>query len=80
MQNTKTQVSIATLALFNISKRNVAEAIGSGSNTQLNIVGKQRSRGVEFDLNGQITDSLSVAANYTYTKVKSLETSVILMR
>ena len=62
-----------TLALFNITRRNVAEAIGSGSNAQLNIVGKQRSRGVEFDLNGQITDSLSVAANYTYTKVKSLE-------
>jgi len=63
----------ATLALFNISKRNVAETVGAGSNAQLNIVGKQRSRGVEFDLNGQITDSLSVAANYTYTKVKSLE-------
>ena len=63
----------ATLALFNITKRNVAEAVSSGSNAQLNIVGKQRSRGVEFDLNGQITDSLSVAANYTYTKVKSLE-------
>lgn len=51
----------------------MAEAVGSGSNAQLNIVGKQRSRGVEFDLNGQITDNLSVAANYTYTKVKSLE-------
>ena len=63
----------ATLALFNISKRNVAEAVGSGSNAQLNIVGKQRSRGAEFDLNGQITDNLSIAANYTYTKVKSLE-------
>ncbi len=63
----------ATLALFNISKRNVAETVGSGSNAQLNIVGKQRSRGMEFDLNGQITDNLSVAANYTYTKVKSLE-------
>ena len=48
----------------------MAEAVGSGSNAQLNIVGKQRSRGVEFDLNGQITDNLSVAANYTYTKVK----------
>ena len=63
----------ATLALFNITKRNVAEAVGSGSSAQLNIVGKQRSRGVEFDLNGQVTDNLSVAANYTYTKVKSLE-------
>lgn len=63
----------ATFALFNISKRNVAETVGSGSNAQLNIVGKQRSRGAEFDLNGQITDNLSIAANYTYTKVKSLE-------
>ena len=63
----------ATFALFNITKRNVAETVGSGSNAQLNIVGKQRSRGMEFDLNGQITDNLSVAANYTYTKVKSLE-------
>ena len=63
----------ATFALFNITKRNVAETVGSGSNAQLNIIGKQRSRGVEFDLNGQITDNLSVAANYTYTKVKSLE-------
>ena len=63
----------ATVSLFNINKRNVAEAVGSGANAELNIVGKQRSRGVEFDLNGQLTDQLSVAANYTYTKVKSLE-------
>ena len=63
----------ATLALFNINKRNVGETVGSGSNTQLNIVGKQRSRGVEFDLNGQLTDALSIAANYTYTKVNALE-------
>lgn len=63
----------ATVSLFNINKRNVAEAVGSGANAELNIVGKQRSRGVEFDFNGQLTDRLSVAANYTYTKVKSLE-------
>lgn len=63
----------ATVSLFNIHKRNVAESVGSGANAELNIVGKQRSRGIEFDLNGQLTDSLSVAANYTYTKVKSLE-------
>ncbi|OOF47163.1 ligand-gated channel protein [Rodentibacter trehalosifermentans] len=63
----------ATLSLFDINKRNVAEAVGTGANAELNIVGKQRSRGVEFDLNGQLTDNLSIAANYTYTKVKSLE-------
>lgn len=63
----------AMVSLFNINKRNVAEAVGSGANAELNIVGKQRSRGVEFDLNGQLTERLSAAANYTYTKVKSLE-------
>ncbi|QEH45462.1 TonB-dependent siderophore receptor [Aggregatibacter actinomycetemcomitans] len=65
----------ATVSLFNINKRNVGETVGSGANAQLNIVGKQRSRGVEFDLNGQLTDNLSIAANYTYTKAKSLENS-----
>ena len=63
----------ATVSLFNIDKRNVGETIGTGVNAYLNIVGKQRSRGVEFDLNGQLTDQLSVAANYTYTNAKSLE-------
>ena len=63
----------AMVSLFNINKRNVAETVGSGANAELNIVGKQRSRGVEFDLNGQLTERLSAAANYTYTKVKSLE-------
>ncbi|MBN6063979.1 TonB-dependent siderophore receptor [Aggregatibacter actinomycetemcomitans] len=63
----------ATVSLFNINKRNVGENVTVNGVTQLNIVGKQRSRGVEFDLNGQLTDNLSVAANYTYTNVKSLE-------
>ena len=63
----------ATVSLFNIDKRNVGETIGTGANAYLNIVGKQRSRGVEFDLNGQLTDNLSLAANYTYTNAKSLE-------
>ncbi|KYK87255.1 hypothetical protein SA508_07160, partial [Aggregatibacter actinomycetemcomitans serotype d str. SA508] len=58
---------------FNINTRNVGENVTVNGVTQLNIVGKQRSRGVEFDLNGQLTDNLSVAANYTYTNVKSLE-------
>ena len=59
------------------SKRNVAETVGSGSNAQLNIVGKQRSRGMEFDLNGPIADNLSVAANYTYTKVNHLKMIIL---
>ena len=63
----------ATVALFDINKRNVAETIEVNNKSELQIVGKQRSRGIEFDLNGQLTDNLSIAANYTYTKVKTLE-------
>ncbi|HHF3342791.1 TPA: TonB-dependent siderophore receptor [Haemophilus influenzae] len=63
----------ATVALFNINKRNVAETVNVNGTNELQIVGKQRSRGIEFDLNGQLTDNLSIAANYTYTKVKNLE-------
>ncbi|WP_439258358.1 TonB-dependent siderophore receptor [Lonepinella sp. BR2271] len=64
----------AALALFNIDKENVAESAtctdGSG-NSCLYIVGKQRSRGVELDVNGYITDKLSLALTYGYTNVKS---------
>ena len=63
----------ATLSLFNIDKRNVGETTGTGSDAKLNIVGKQRSRGLEFDLNGQLTDNLSITVNYTYTNAKYLE-------
>ncbi len=63
----------ATLALFNINKRNVAETVNINNTNELQIVGKQRSRGIELDINGKLTDNLSIAANYTYTKVKTLE-------
>lgn len=60
----------ATLALFNIDKNNVAE---TDSNGDVYIAGKQRSRGVEVDINGYITDKLSASATYTYTRVKNRE-------
>ncbi|WP_109078756.1 TonB-dependent siderophore receptor [Aggregatibacter kilianii] len=60
----------ATLALFNIDKKNVAE---TDTNGDVYIAGKQRSRGVEVDVNGYITDKLSASATYTYTKVKHRE-------
>ncbi len=63
----------ATLALFNINKSNVAEIVNINNTNELQIVGKQRSRGIEFDINGQLTDNLSIAVNYTYIKVKTLE-------
>ena len=60
------------MALFNINKENVAESVTINNQTYLNIVGKQRSRGLELDVNGYITDKLSASATYTYTQVKSL--------
>ncbi len=60
----------ATLALFNIDKRNVAE---TDSNGDVYIAGKQRSQGVEVDVNGYLTDKLSASATYTYTEVKHRE-------
>lgn len=62
----------ATVALFNIIKKNVGE---TDANNNLYIAGKQRSRGVEVDINGNITDRLSASATYTYTKVENRENS-----
>ena len=60
----------ATLALFNINKHNVSQTDANGD---VYIAGKQRSRGIEIDINGNITDKLSASATYTYTKVNSLK-------
>lgn len=60
----------ATIALFNINKKNVAETDAAGD---LYIAGKQRSRGIEVDINGYITDHLSASATYTYTKAENRE-------
>lgn len=58
----------ATLALFNIDKKNVGETVDNA----LVIVGKQRSRGVELDIDGQLTDKLSMSLSYTYTRAKTV--------
>ncbi len=62
----------ATVALFNIIKKNVGE---TDANNDLYIAGKQRSRGMEIDVNGNITNRLSASATYTYTKVENRENS-----
>ncbi|WP_159990384.1 TonB-dependent siderophore receptor [Pelistega ratti] len=62
----------ATLAFFNINKHNVSDTISINGNSEVVIAGKQRSRGIEVDINGYITDKLSAALTYTYTDVKSL--------
>ncbi|VFS60933.1 ferrichrome outer membrane transporter [Raoultella planticola] len=44
-----------------------------GDETVAKTAGKVRSRGVEVDLAGSITDNLSVIASYGYTDAKVLD-------
>lgn len=59
----------ASLALFNINKKNVSYT----ANNVLYIAGKQRSRGLELDFSGRVTDYASIITNYTYTKTQTRE-------
>jgi iron complex outermembrane recepter protein len=61
-----------TLALYDISKRNVivSQYIPSTGLTNWSTAGKARSRGVELDLSGKITRHLSAIASYAYTDAK----------
>jgi len=56
---------LASLAFFQIDKTNVA--LGDPANPLFSINGgSERSRGLEFDLNGRITDGWNVSLNYAY--------------
>jgi len=57
----------ASAALFNIEKRNVLVSVGSGANTIYSIAGQVRSRGLELDATGQLTDQWSLIGSYAYT-------------
>lgn len=63
----------ANIALFDIHKRNVLYTEAVGDETVAKTTGKVRSRGVEVDLAGSITDNLSVIASYGYTDAKVLD-------
>ncbi|OYW71439.1 MAG: hypothetical protein B7Z37_27765 [Verrucomicrobia bacterium 12-59-8] len=56
---------IASLAFFQIDKTNVAAADPANPLFSIN-AGGERSRGVEFDLNGKITEAWNVSFNYAY--------------
>ncbi|MDX5628180.1 MULTISPECIES: TonB-dependent siderophore receptor [unclassified Brenneria] len=61
----------ANVALFDIQKRNVmvSELDGNGE-TVTRTAGKVRSQGVELDLAGKLTDSLSLIGSYAYTDAR----------
>jgi tonB-dependent siderophore receptor len=59
----------ASLALFNIEKKNVAYS----RNQRTYASGKVRSRGAELDLNGRVAGGLILGASYAYTQTKTFE-------
>jgi iron complex outermembrane receptor protein len=64
----------ASLAFYELTKQNVAVLAGDGST--LGTIGEARSRGVELDVAGKITDELSVIATYAYTDARYTKTAV----
>ncbi|NEQ32330.1 MAG: TonB-dependent receptor [Leptolyngbya sp. SIO4C5] len=63
---------VAGLALFNITKQNVATT--DPNNPLFSVaVGEQRSRGVELDVIGEILPGWNIVANYAYTDTEITE-------
>ncbi|MBY6242601.1 TonB-dependent receptor [Methylosinus sp. Sm6] len=58
-----------SLALFDLRKKNVLQADPFNPAFSL-AVGEVTSRGVEFDVAGQLTENLSVIGSYTFNSVK----------
>lgn len=67
---------MATASVFQIDKRDVALVDQDLFNATGQIAYfpgiEQRSRGVEFDLSGALTDELQIIANYSYTETEVL--------
>lgn len=66
----ETENLTATVAVFDIQKRNIqtTETI-NGINYTRN-AGKARSRGLEFDASGRISQNLSLVGSYAYTEAR----------
>ena len=56
----------STVAIFELKQTNLLIANLAVPNTQI-LAGDRRSRGVEFDLLGRLTDNLSTTISYAYT-------------
>lgn len=58
----------STLAFYHLTKTNLLSAdLGTEDPFDSIAIGEARSRGIEFDLAGQITDRVSLIATYAYT-------------
>ena len=61
------------VALFDIKKRNVLVANAEGPVTLYSAAGEVRSRGLEVDLTGQLSDRWSMIGSYAYTDAEVTE-------
>jgi iron complex outermembrane receptor protein len=61
------------IALFDIKKRNVLVANSEGPVTLYSAAGEVRSRGLEMDLSGQLSDRWSMIGSYAYTDAEVTE-------
>jgi iron complex outermembrane receptor protein len=61
------------VALFDIKKRNVLVANSEGPTTIYSAAGEVRSRGLEVDLSGQLSDRWSMIGSYAYTDAEVTE-------
>ena len=68
----------ATLALYDIDKRNVlvSQFNNATLQTDYRTAGRAVSRGVELDVSGQVTRALSVIGSYAYTYARTTEDPV----
>ncbi len=57
---------VTGLSLYQITKNNVLTADPNNINFSIQL-GQTVTKGIEFDIRGQITDALNVTANYAYT-------------
>jgi iron complex outermembrane recepter protein len=68
-----------TMALYDIDKKNVLVSqlnIATGL-TEFRTAGKVRSRGLEIDVTGKLTDSWSMIGSYGYTAARVIEDPVL---
>ncbi|PPS45605.1 TonB-dependent siderophore receptor [Chroococcidiopsis sp. TS-821] len=69
---------LATLAYFDITKQNVLTEDPNFPGLGISIAtGEQQSRGIEFDLTGQIIPGWNIIASYAYTDAKITEDNTI---
>jgi iron complex outermembrane receptor protein len=62
-----------TVAVFQVKQKNILVAADASAATQL-AIGQARSQGLEIDLQGEITEGLSLWASYAYVDAKTSNT------